>query len=67
MEGLNRRRKKRTSIETNIRVALEKSFLEVSEVFTFPVHVIVCIILILGAVDGIRWTCQPRSLQMLIT
>ncbi|KAG5833387.1 hypothetical protein ANANG_G00275390 [Anguilla anguilla] len=26
--GLNRRRKKRTSIETNIRVALEKSFLE---------------------------------------
>ncbi|XP_052378129.1 POU domain, class 2, transcription factor 1-like isoform X4 [Oncorhynchus keta] len=28
MEGLNRRRKKRTSIETNIRVALEKSFLE---------------------------------------
>lgn len=34
IEGLNRRRKKRTSIETNIRVALEKSFLEVSEVFT---------------------------------
>lgn len=31
-EGLNRRRKKRTSIETNIRVALEKSFMEVSEV-----------------------------------
>ncbi|XP_035249060.1 POU domain, class 2, transcription factor 1b isoform X2 [Anguilla anguilla] len=30
LEGLNRRRKKRTSIETNIRVALEKSFLEVS-------------------------------------
>lgn len=30
IEGLNRRRKKRTSIETNIRVALEKSFLEVS-------------------------------------
>ncbi|KAJ8405964.1 hypothetical protein AAFF_G00308520 [Aldrovandia affinis] len=28
MEGLNRRRKKRTSIDTNIRVALEKSFLE---------------------------------------
>ncbi|KAM4701744.1 POU domain, class 2, transcription factor 1 isoform 1-T1 [Discoglossus pictus] len=28
MEGVNRRRKKRTSIETNIRVALEKSFLE---------------------------------------
>ncbi|XP_008273802.1 POU domain, class 2, transcription factor 1b isoform X4 [Stegastes partitus] len=28
MEGINRRRKKRTSIETNIRVALEKSFLE---------------------------------------
>ncbi|XP_028969253.2 POU domain, class 2, transcription factor 1b isoform X8 [Esox lucius] len=28
MEGLNRRRKKRTSIETNIRVALEKSFIE---------------------------------------
>ncbi|XP_035266084.1 POU domain, class 2, transcription factor 1-like isoform X9 [Anguilla anguilla] len=28
MEGLNRRRKRRTSIETNIRVALEKSFLE---------------------------------------
>ncbi|XP_051761163.1 POU domain, class 2, transcription factor 1b isoform X5 [Ctenopharyngodon idella] len=28
LEGLNRRRKKRTSIETNIRVALEKSFLE---------------------------------------
>ncbi|XP_049325772.1 POU domain, class 2, transcription factor 1a isoform X2 [Astyanax mexicanus] len=27
-EGLNRRRKKRTSIDTNIRVALEKSFLE---------------------------------------
>lgn len=32
IEGLNRRRKKRTSIETNIRVALEKSFLEVSGV-----------------------------------
>lgn len=31
VEGLNRRRKKRTSIETNIRVALEKSFLEVSD------------------------------------
>uniref|UniRef100_A0AAR2LHG4 POU domain protein n=1 Tax=Pygocentrus nattereri TaxID=42514 RepID=A0AAR2LHG4_PYGNA len=30
-EGLNRRRKKRTSIETNIRVALEKSFLEQSQ------------------------------------
>ncbi|ETE68887.1 POU domain, class 2, transcription factor 1, partial [Ophiophagus hannah] len=30
IEGLNRRRKKRTSIETNIRVALEKSFLEVA-------------------------------------
>lgn len=29
IEGINRRRKKRTSIETNIRVALEKSFLEV--------------------------------------
>ncbi|XP_074078006.1 POU domain, class 2, transcription factor 1 isoform X2 [Macrotis lagotis] len=29
IEGLNRRRKKRTSIETNIRVALEKSFLEI--------------------------------------
>ncbi|CAL1582081.1 unnamed protein product [Knipowitschia caucasica] len=28
LEGINRRRKKRTSIETNIRVALEKSFLE---------------------------------------
>ncbi|XP_047227558.1 POU domain, class 2, transcription factor 1b isoform X5 [Girardinichthys multiradiatus] len=28
IEGINRRRKKRTSIETNIRVALEKSFLE---------------------------------------
>ncbi|XP_046902417.1 LOW QUALITY PROTEIN: POU domain, class 2, transcription factor 1b [Hypomesus transpacificus] len=28
MEGVNRRRKKRTSIETNIRVALEKSFVE---------------------------------------
>ncbi|KAM6153608.1 POU domain, class 2, transcription factor 1 isoform 1-T1 [Erethizon dorsatum] len=28
VEGLNRRRKKRTSIETNIRAALEKSFLE---------------------------------------
>ncbi|XP_023670635.2 POU domain, class 2, transcription factor 1-like isoform X2 [Paramormyrops kingsleyae] len=28
MEGTNRRRKKRTSIETNIRVALEKSFQE---------------------------------------
>ncbi|KAI3356349.1 hypothetical protein L3Q82_017578, partial [Scortum barcoo] len=28
MDGINRRRKKRTSIETNIRVALEKSFLE---------------------------------------
>ncbi|XP_012877307.1 PREDICTED: POU domain, class 2, transcription factor 1 isoform X3 [Dipodomys ordii] len=28
VEGLNRRRKKRTSIETNIRVALEKSFVE---------------------------------------
>lgn len=34
---MNRRRKKRTSIETNIRVALEKSFLEVSEVFASPV------------------------------
>lgn len=54
MEGLNRRRKKRTSIETNIRVALEKSFLEVSKVFTFHVPVIVCIILILGAVDDVR-------------
>lgn len=32
MEGLNRRRKKRTSIETNIRVALEKSFLEVRSI-----------------------------------
>lgn len=32
IEGLNRRRKKRTSIETNIRVALEKSFLEVSDI-----------------------------------
>lgn len=30
-EGLNRRRKKRTSIDTNIRIALEKSFLEVGE------------------------------------
>lgn len=29
IEGINRRRKKRTSIETHIRVALEKSFLEV--------------------------------------
>lgn len=29
-ESLNRRRKKRTSIETSIRLALEKSFLEVS-------------------------------------
>ncbi|XP_034417990.1 POU domain, class 2, transcription factor 1b isoform X3 [Cyclopterus lumpus] len=28
IEGINRRRKKRTSIETNIRVALEKSFME---------------------------------------
>ncbi|KAM6934936.1 POU domain, class 2, transcription factor 1b [Xenentodon cancila] len=28
IEGINRRRKKRTSIETSIRVALEKSFLE---------------------------------------
>ncbi|XP_034069555.1 POU domain, class 2, transcription factor 1b isoform X10 [Gymnodraco acuticeps] len=28
IEGINRRRKKRTSIETNIRVALENSFLE---------------------------------------
>ena len=36
IEGLNRRRKKRTSIETNIRVALEKSFLEVGEVLTYP-------------------------------
>ncbi|KAJ8367368.1 hypothetical protein AAFF_G00320370 [Aldrovandia affinis] len=32
LEGLNRRRKKRTSIETNIRVSLEKSFLEVSDI-----------------------------------
>lgn len=32
MEGLNRRRKKRTSIETNIRLALEKRFLEVSDI-----------------------------------
>lgn len=32
-EGLNRRRKKRTSIETNIRVALEKSFMEVGVTF----------------------------------
>ena len=31
IEGLNRRRKKRTSIETNIRVALEKSFMEVRD------------------------------------
>ncbi|XP_060754663.1 POU domain, class 2, transcription factor 1-like [Neoarius graeffei] len=30
-EGLNRRRKKRTSIDTNIRIALEKSFLEQSQ------------------------------------
>lgn len=30
-EGLNRRRKKRTSIDTNIRIALEKSFLEVGK------------------------------------
>lgn len=30
-EGINRRRKKRTSIDTNIRIALEKSFLEVGE------------------------------------
>ncbi|XP_066516259.1 POU domain, class 2, transcription factor 1a isoform X2 [Hoplias malabaricus] len=30
-ENLNRRRKKRTSIETNIRIALEKSFLEQSQ------------------------------------
>ncbi|XP_061093126.1 POU domain, class 2, transcription factor 1-like isoform X2 [Conger conger] len=28
LEGLNRRRKKRTSIDTNIRLALERSFLE---------------------------------------
>ncbi|XP_032844092.1 POU domain, class 2, transcription factor 1 isoform X3 [Tyto alba] len=33
VEGLNRRRKKRTSIETNIRVALEKSFLEFADYF----------------------------------
>lgn len=46
VEGLNRRRKKRTSIETNIRVALEKSFLEVSEAFIFHVHGIVCVILV---------------------
>ncbi|KAF5902626.1 POU domain, class 2, transcription factor 1-like isoform X1, partial [Clarias magur] len=30
-EGLNRRRKKRTSIDTNIRIALEKSFIEQSQ------------------------------------
>ncbi|XP_053332868.1 POU domain, class 2, transcription factor 1a isoform X2 [Clarias gariepinus] len=30
-EGLNRRRKKRTSIDTNIRIALEKSFMEQSQ------------------------------------
>ncbi|KAK1802922.1 hypothetical protein P4O66_021462 [Electrophorus voltai] len=30
-EGMNRRRKKRTSIEPNIRLALEKSFLEQSQ------------------------------------
>ncbi|XP_023375691.1 POU domain, class 2, transcription factor 1 [Pteropus vampyrus] len=47
IEGLNRRRKKRTSIETNIRVALEKSFLEVSEVFTSPGVEVRC--------------CQPRA------
>ena len=47
IEGLNRRRKKRTSIETNIRVALEKSFLEVGEVLTFHIHGIVCVILTL--------------------
>lgn len=35
VEGLNRRRKKRTSIETNIRAALEKSFLEVSKGLLF--------------------------------
>lgn len=34
IEGINRRRKKRTSIETNIRVALEKSFLEVRNSFS---------------------------------
>lgn len=34
IEGINRRRKKRTSIETNIRVALEKSFLEVRSTFS---------------------------------
>ena len=30
LELLNRRRKKRTSIDTNIRIALEKSFMEVT-------------------------------------
>ncbi|XP_074668785.1 POU domain, class 2, transcription factor 1 isoform X4 [Strix aluco] len=34
VEGLNRRRKKRTSIETNIRVALEKSFLEFAKILS---------------------------------
>lgn len=48
IEGLNRRRKKRTSIETNIRVALEKSFLEVSGDFTFRRRGIVAMVLPLG-------------------
>lgn len=51
IEGLNRRRKKRTSIETNIRVALEKSFLEVSGDcgdFTFRGRGIVGMVLTLG-------------------
>lgn len=61
IEGLNRRRKKRTSIETNIRVALEKSFLEVSGGcghFTCRGRGIVGMVLTQG--------CQPQPLWMLI-
>ena len=63
IEGLNRRRKKRTSIETNIRVALEKSFLEVGEVLTFHIHGIVCVILMLCTGETqVVWFCLEPEL-----
>lgn len=62
-EGLNRRRKKRTSIETNIRVALEKSFSEVSEVFTFHVLGTVCELPALGTVSLGPYECLERSIE----